>query len=271
VKFVISAALAAMLAAVPAWAAPGPVPYDPGNGNLQAPTITLGVCGSATITGGTISTFCAPGFQPATTFYNAGGVLTQVSPTNPLPTTGSGGGSGGGSVTQGTSPWVDNVTQFGGVAVSLGSGASDTGTQRVVLGATEPALPLSAGAATSATQASQLAAEQATQAAVQGTLATTGFNRVAITATSTAVSATTSTQVIAANATRKSLQVCGPLATGATFEIGYGAAASATSSIAYGPAGISLCNRWGPADGVPTQAISVYSSVAATFQVEEGN
>lgn len=33
---------------------------------------------------------------------------------------GSGGSGGGGSVTQGTSPWVDNITQIGGAAFSLG-------------------------------------------------------------------------------------------------------------------------------------------------------
>lgn len=35
-----------------------------------------------------------------------------------VPSTSSGGG--GGSVTQGTSPWVDNITQIGGIAIALG-------------------------------------------------------------------------------------------------------------------------------------------------------
>ena len=34
------------------------------------------------------------------------------------------GGGGGGSVTQGTVPWVDNISQFGGAAVSLGQKVS---------------------------------------------------------------------------------------------------------------------------------------------------
>jgi hypothetical protein len=46
---------------------------------------------------------------------------------------GGGGGGGGGSVTQGTSPWVDNITQFGGVNISTGTGASGTGIPRVTV------------------------------------------------------------------------------------------------------------------------------------------
>ena len=46
---------------------------------------------------------------------------------------GSGGGGGGGSVTQGTSPWVDNVSQFGGAAVVTGVGASGAGIPRVTV------------------------------------------------------------------------------------------------------------------------------------------
>jgi hypothetical protein len=46
---------------------------------------------------------------------------------------GGGGGSGGGSVTQGTSPWVDNVSQFGGSAVVTGIGVSGPGIPRVTV------------------------------------------------------------------------------------------------------------------------------------------
>lgn len=58
----------------------------------------------------------SPG-PPSTSTYcsNAGG--TAWIPC--LPPSG-----GGGSVTQGTSPWVDNISQFGGVSVSLGLKAS---------------------------------------------------------------------------------------------------------------------------------------------------
>lgn len=37
-----------------------------------------------------------------------------------------------GTVNQGTSPWVDNITQLGGVSIALNSGAAGTGTLRVV-------------------------------------------------------------------------------------------------------------------------------------------
>lgn len=45
---------------------------------------------------------------------------------------GASGGGGGGSVTQGTSPWVDNITQLGGNAINLGAGNIGTGTIRTV-------------------------------------------------------------------------------------------------------------------------------------------
>jgi hypothetical protein len=45
----------------------------------------------------------------------------------------SGGGGGGGSVTQGTVPWADNITQFGGSNVVTGTGASGSGIPRVTV------------------------------------------------------------------------------------------------------------------------------------------
>ena len=42
-------------------------------------------------------------------------------------------GGGGGSVTQGTTPWVDNVTQFGGANVVTGTGAGGAGIPRVTV------------------------------------------------------------------------------------------------------------------------------------------
>ena len=38
-----------------------------------------------------------------------------------------------GAVTQASGPWTANITQLGGVAISTGAGATDSGTQRVVL------------------------------------------------------------------------------------------------------------------------------------------
>lgn len=46
---------------------------------------------------------------------------------------GASGGGGGGSVTQGTSPWVDNVTQFGSSNVATGAGAGGAGIPRVTV------------------------------------------------------------------------------------------------------------------------------------------
>jgi hypothetical protein len=45
----------------------------------------------------------------------------------------SGGGSGSSSVTQGTSPWADNITQFGGNPIVTGIGASGAGIPRFSL------------------------------------------------------------------------------------------------------------------------------------------
>jgi len=50
------------------------------------------------------------------------------------------------AVTQGTSPWVDNITQFGGVALSTGTGASGTGIPRVTV-SNDSTVGLVAGAA----------------------------------------------------------------------------------------------------------------------------
>lgn len=43
------------------------------------------------------------------------------------------GGGGGGSVTQGTTPWVDNISQFGGSNVVTGTGVSGAGIPRVTV------------------------------------------------------------------------------------------------------------------------------------------
>lgn len=43
-----------------------------------------------------------------------------------------------GTVNQGTSPWVSNTTQLGGVAINLGAGATGTGTQRITQASDSP-------------------------------------------------------------------------------------------------------------------------------------
>ena len=50
-----------------------------------------------------------------------------------LPNSGGGSGGGGGSVTQGTSPWVDNITQFGGTNLSTGTGVGGAGIPRMTI------------------------------------------------------------------------------------------------------------------------------------------
>lgn len=59
------------------------------------------------------------------------------------------------SVTQGTTPWADNISQFGGSAVSLGSKVSASSIP-VVIASDQGALPLPTGAATSANQATEI-------------------------------------------------------------------------------------------------------------------
>lgn len=51
---------------------------------------------------------------------------------NPINTVG-GGGGGGGPVTQATTPWVDNITQFGSSNVVTGTGVSGAGIPRVTV------------------------------------------------------------------------------------------------------------------------------------------
>lgn len=50
--------------------------------------------------------------------------------------------SGTVAATQGTSPWVENITQLGGNSIAVGSGASSTGTQRVILATDQPVVPV---------------------------------------------------------------------------------------------------------------------------------
>lgn len=79
----------------------------------------------------------------------------------------SGGGGGGGSVTQGTVPWADNISQFGGVTVNLGQ--QTTAASIPVTLPSDGTLPLPAGAATSALQPTN-AAQGSTTAGQTGPL-----------------------------------------------------------------------------------------------------
>jgi hypothetical protein len=64
--------------------------------------------------------------------------------------------SGTVAVTQSTTPWSDNIAQFGGTAVSLGSKVSASSIP-VVIASDQGALPLPTGAATSANQTTEIA------------------------------------------------------------------------------------------------------------------
>ncbi|CAM6005674.1 unnamed protein product [Sphagnum balticum] len=58
----------------------------------------------------------------------------------------SSGGGGGGSVTQGTSPWVDNITQIGGANIALGQ-TTKSASLPVALASDQGNLPVSLTAA----------------------------------------------------------------------------------------------------------------------------
>ena len=71
------------------------------------------------------------------------------------------------TVTQGTSPWVNNITQIGGNAVATSTGASTSGTQRVVT-STDSTLA-SVGSITSAVTVQQSTAANLLATVTQGT------------------------------------------------------------------------------------------------------
>ena len=64
-------------------------------------------------------------------WLNGSNVATPVSAANPMPVAISSGG--GGPVTQGTSPWVDNVSQFGGSPILTGTGVGGAGVPRMTI------------------------------------------------------------------------------------------------------------------------------------------
>lgn len=78
-----------------------------------------------------LSNASAQGVMRICVTTNALGGCQDVSSANPLPVTG--GGGGGGSVTQGTVPWVDNVSQWGGTNVLSGTGVQAAGSPRVTV------------------------------------------------------------------------------------------------------------------------------------------
>lgn len=76
-------------------------------------------------------------------------------------TGGGGGGGSGGSVTQGTSPWVDNITQIGGATLALGQ-TTMSASIPVALASNQSALAVTvSGVATAANQTSQITQETA--------------------------------------------------------------------------------------------------------------
>jgi len=122
-------------------------------------TVVGTVTGSSWLKAGTCGNYdLFPPFNAAKAGYVA--ALTGSSTTTLTIETGLGTGpqqlasSGGGSssVTQGTSPWVDNISQIGGTNVDTNSGNKSAGTLRVVIATDQPSLPLPTGAATSANQ-----------------------------------------------------------------------------------------------------------------------
>jgi hypothetical protein len=83
-------------------------------------------------------------FNLCATAWTSGSAIVDLFATQADSSLSGGGGGGGGSVTQGTSPWVDNVSQFGGNNVATGAGASGVGVPRVTVAndSTATATPL---------------------------------------------------------------------------------------------------------------------------------
>lgn len=97
-----------------------------------------------------------PVTQGVMTYYWDGTKSVAVTAGNPLPVTG--GGGGGGSVTQGTTPWVDDITQWANVALGAPSNYGTSPGAVTVPGVnaaiTQSVLPT--GAATSANQTTEI-------------------------------------------------------------------------------------------------------------------
>ena len=107
-----------------------------------------------------------------------GGTPRPASTEFPLPVQivgGTAGGGGGGNVTQGTSPWIDNIAQFGGTPVNIGQQARATSLP-VTLASDQPPVTVSDPAAASlqaSNAGSGIKVSDTQSAAFQGVVAMT--------------------------------------------------------------------------------------------------
>jgi hypothetical protein len=159
-------------------------------------------------------------WQPSTLSY----IYATADASGNLNVTG-GGGGGGGSVTQGTTPWVDNISQFGGSAVVTGTGASGAGIPRVTV----------SNDSTVNTKTS-LTANSPTAASV----------------------GVTSAQILAANSSRKGLILTNT--SNNNISLGFGSAAVLNSGITLYPNGVFSMDEY----MFTTSAINAIASVASS-------
>lgn len=188
--------------------------------------------------------------------------------------------SGTVTANQGTSPWVENLSQFGGAAVSLGSKVSASSIPVVIasddiVAISATALPLPTGASTSANQTTantSLASILANQ--TNGTQTTALLAGTAVIGTviieprdgsltdnsgTTSATPSTSTQIMAANSSRRYLLIEN-VSTTATIWINFTSAATAgNGSFALLPGG-SIVQETG---FVSTEAVNVLSTTAS--------
>ena len=143
---------------------------------MQDPTLLSGGAAGSALPpvvqqiGGSVTT-ASPGYSNATinalSLTTAGALRIDGSAvTQPI--------SGTVTANQGTSPWVSNITQFGSVNISTGTGASGTGIPRVTVSNDSNIIVSQATAANlNATVVQSTAANLRTQTASEGTTATT--------------------------------------------------------------------------------------------------
>jgi hypothetical protein len=160
----------------------------------------------------------------------AGSILFQDL-TGQLCTSSSGGG--GGSVTQGTSPWVDNITQWGSVAVLANAGTVGTGSPRVAVGQ-DPTTIAGSAPGTAGTASANVMTVQgvASMTPVQSSADPCSYS--AKTSLAISTNATALTQIIAASGSTK-IYVCSIslIAAGATaFNLNTGTGTNCGTSTA---------------------------------------
>src|SRR6266404_3448761 len=84
------------------------------------------------------------GYQVVTTCGTASGLISGNLAFGAMDTTGAictnATGGGGGSVTQGTIPWAENISQVGGTTTATGSGVMTAGTLRTALATDSPGI-----------------------------------------------------------------------------------------------------------------------------------